>query len=270
MTKKLRPPIKTHGGKHYLKDWIISQFPKNYEELTYCEAMCAGASVFLNKKPSKQEIINDIDVGAIYVHKALRDEPKEFIDRLKRIHYTERSFRMALKRNENGFKDYIDHAVNEYMLRRMSRGGMKKAFAWSERERGGKPGDVNAWETMLLELPYIAERIKNTVILNKSVFEIMKIWDEENTLFYIDPPYMPDTRSEGAKSVYQFEMTVEDHIALLNLAKNSRAKIIISGYSCPLYNRNLKGWTVKKKSVANHSSQAKTKERRVECLWMNY
>lgn len=270
MTKKMRPPVKTHGGKNYLKHWIIENFPDDYDKLTYCEPMCAGASVFLNKEPSVQEIINDIDSGITHVYKALRDEPKEFIDRLKRIRYTERSFKMAVKKTEEGFADYIDHGVNEYMLRRMSRGGMKKSFAWSDRERGGQPGDVNAWETMLIELPNISQRVKNTIILNKSVFEIMKIWDDEETLMYIDPPYMPDTRSDGSKSIYEYEMTAEDHIILLNLAKNSRSKIIISGYSCPLYNRTLKGWTVKKKNIVNHSSQAKTKEHRTEMLWMNY
>jgi len=268
--KKLRPPVKTHGGKFYLCEFIISNFPENYQELTYCEPMCAGASVFLNKEPGHNEVISDIDTGLVYVFKALRDEPKEFIDRLKRIRYTERSFKMAVNRAKQDFADYLDHAVNEYMLRRMSRGGMKKAFAWSDRERGGQPGDVNAWETMLCQLPVVAERVKNTVILNKPVFEILKVWDEEDTLFYLDPPYLPETRTDGATAVYDHEMTVEDHIALLALAKNCKGKVIISGYSSPLYNRTLKGWKVKKKNVPNNSSQAKTKDRRIEVLWMNY
>jgi DNA adenine methylase len=268
--KKLRPPVKTHGGKYYLADFIISYFPENYKELNYCEPMCAGASVFLNKEPSPHEVINDIDKGLVYVFKALRDEPNEFIERLKRIRYTERAFKMALNKAEEGFEDYIDHAVNEYMLRRMSRGGMKKAFAWSERLRGGQPGDVNAWETMLEELPRIAERVKNTTILNESVLGIIKIWDAEDTLMYLDPPYLPDTRSEGSTEVYEHEMTVEDHISLLSQAKACRGKVIISGYSSSLYNRTLKGWKVKKKNVANHSGQGKQKERRVESIWFNY
>lgn len=268
--KKLRPPVKTHGGKFYLCGWIIENFPENYQELTYCEPMCAGASVFLNKEPASHEVINDIDRGLICVYKAMRDEPKEFIDRLKRVKYTELAFKKALHQAGESFDDYIDHAVNEYMLRRMSRGGMKKAFAWSDRLRGGQPGDVNAWETMLAELPRIAERVKNTVILNKSVFDVIKIWDEEDTLMYLDPPYLHETRSDGATNVYEHEMSVEDHINLLALAKNCRSKVIISGYSAPLYNRTLKGWKCKKKTVANHSGQSKTKERRIECIWMNY
>jgi DNA adenine methylase len=233
--------------------------------------MCAGASVFLNKsKSSKLEIINDIDKGIISVFKALRDEPLEFIDRIQKIKYTEKSFKMALGRVNGPFEDYVDHGINEYMLRRMSRGGMKKAFAWSERQRGGKPGDVNAWETMIEELPAIADRVKSTIVLSKHFMEVIKAWDEDDTLFYIDPPYLHSTRTESATNVYEHEMSVEDHMDLLHVVKNCRSKVMISGYSSPLYNRSLKGWRCKKKSIANHSSQSKIKERRLELLWMNY
>lgn len=267
---KIRPPIKTHGGKSYLCRWIIDQFPENYHDLNYCEPFCAGASVFFNKIPSKQEVISDLDSGAISVLKALRDEPQEFIARLKRMRYTERTFKMAQNRDAKGIDDYIDHAVNEFVLRRMSRGGMKKAFAWSDRLRGGQPGDVNAWETILKQLPSLSSRLQNTTILCADFKEIMPIWDEEDTLIYLDPPYLHSTRSDGATDVYEKELSVEDHIHMLQLAKNARGKVIISGYPSPLYNRTLKSWKCKKKIVANNSGQTKIKEKRTEVLWVNF
>ncbi len=270
MKKKIRPPIKTHGGKHYLSSWIIENFPEGYEKLVYCEPFCAGASVFLNKDRSPEEVLSDIDKGTICVLKALRDEPKEFISRLKRINYTERTFKMALNKSEGEFEDYLDNAVNEYVLRRMSRGGLKKSFAWSDRERGGQPGDVNAWRTMLKELNGISERLQNTTILCETFANVIKVWDEENVLMYLDPPYLHSTRTEGSTDLYDNEMTVEDHMYLLHLAKNARGKIIISGYSSPLYNRTLKNWKCRKKNIANNSGQGKVKERRVECIWCNY
>lgn len=265
---KIRPAVKTHGGKFYLAAWIVENFPESYETMTYCEPFCAGASVFLNKNPSPEEVLCDIDDGIICVLKALRDEPKEFINRIKRIKYSDRSFKLALNKTE--FKDYIDQGINEYVLRRMSRGGLKKAFAWSERLRGGKPGDMNAWQTMIKELPTIANRLKNTSIFCQDFIGVIKTWDEENTLFYLDPPYLHSTRNESATDTYEHEMTVEDHMNLLHLAKNARGKIAISGYSSPLYNRTLKNWRCKKRNVANHSGQNKVKEKRVEFLWMNY
>ena len=268
--KKLRPPVKTHGGKYYLSHWLIQHFPKDYTELAYCEPFCAGASVFLNKQPSTEEMMSDIDCGTINIFKALRDEAKEFITRIKRTRYTERTFQMAQNRVEAGFSDYIDEAVNEYILRRMSRGGLKKSFAWSDRTRGGKPGDLNAWETMAKQLPHIVDRVSNATMLCEDFREVMKVWDEDNTFFYLDPPYLHSTRSEGSTDAYDEEMTVEDHMDLLQLANNARGKVMLSGYSSPLYNRSLKDWKCKKKHVANHSSQQKKKARRVECIWINY
>lgn len=269
-TKRLRPAVKTHGGKFYLSPFVIENFPDKYEEMTYVEPFCGGASVFLNKAASKEEVINDLQPGVVAIYKSLRDEPKEFISRLKRVKYTERAFKMALNKAEGEFEDYVERGVNEYMLRRMSRGGMKKAFAWSDRLRGGQPGDVNAWETMLKLLPTIADRVKDAVVLNRSVFDVFKMWDEDETFFYLDPPYLHSTRTEGATTAYEFEMTSEDHINLLHLAKNARGKVMISGYASPLYNRTLKGWRTKKKAMANHSGQGKTKQSRIEVLWMNY
>lgn len=268
--KKLRPPIKIHGGKYYLSKWILEHFPSGHEELKYCEPFCGGASVFLNKVRSQEEVISDIDSGVIIIFKALRDEPEEFISRLKRTKYQETTFKKAQKQLEESNEDYIDQAVYEYIVRRMSRGGMKQAFAWSDRLRGGQPGDVNAWETMVEQLPLVSERLKDVSILNESFDSVFKVWDEEDTLTYLDPPYLPSTRSEGSQSVYQHEMSIDDHVNLLNLIKCARGKVIISGYSSPLYRTHLKSWRTKKRDIANHSGQGKNKQRRVESIWMNY
>jgi DNA adenine methylase len=269
----IRPPIKIHGGKYYLSKWIIEQFPHNYQALTYVEPFCGGISVLLNKERSAKEIINDIDDGVISILKTLRDEPKEFIGRMKHVKYCENTFNQALKRSKEApDEDYVNRAVNEFIVRRMSRGGMKKAFAWSDRLRGGQPGDVNAWETIIDQLPAISDRLQGVIILREDFRKISEVWDEEDSLLYLDPPYLPSTRSDGAQEVYDKEMTVEDHIAMLNMIKNSRGKVVLSGYQSTLYTRmlNKENWRCKKKNIANNSSQTKTKARRTECLWLNY
>lgn len=266
--KKLRPPFKIHGGKYYLSSWIIKHFPPEYEKLGYVEPFVGAGSVFLNKEPSEDEAINDLDEGAIQIWRALRDEPSPFIQRLKRTNYTELTFTRAKNREEGPFNDYIDHACNEFILRRMSRGGLRQAFAWSDRERGGQPGDVNAWETIVAELPLIAERIEKTNIFQKPAVEVIKAFDDEDFLCYCDPPYLPDTRV--SKSAYTLEMTTDDHIELANALTSYRGKAVISGYWHPLYRRLYQGWRCLKKEIANHSGQSKTKTRRIECIWVNY
>lgn len=266
MKKKIRPLIKCHGGKYYLSNWVIENFPEDYQEMTYCEPYLGGGSVFLNKEPSKTEIINDIDNKVVSIFKALRDEPGELTGRLKRTKYKEETFNRALKKEE--FEDYIDLAITEITLRRMSRGGMKEAFSWSKRLRGGKPGDENAWETYLEQLPLSAARVEKAHIFNKKAEEIIKIWDGPNTLMYLDPPYLSTTRS--APNVYENEMSIDDHISLSETINNSKSYIILSGYPSSLYNRLYKDWNCIKKEIVNHSSQKKTKSKKVECIWMNF
>lgn len=266
--KKLRPPVKIHGGKYYLSNWIIDNFPKGYEDMTYLETFCGAASVFFNKEKSPEEAINDLDTGMVQIHRALRDEPKEFIKRLKRTKYSENTFKRALKRAESEYADYMEHAVTEFIIRRMSRGGLKKAFAWSERLRGGLPGDVNAWNTIIEQLPILSDRIQDVFIFNKTAVEVILAFNDKNTLLYCDPPYLDITRV--TPDAYDLELTTDDHIELAGALRQFKGKVIISGYSSPLYRRLYQGWKCRKKQIANHSSQSKVKKQKTECIWMNY
>lgn len=264
---KIRPPIKIHGGKHYVAPWILEHFPDNYEQYDYVEPFVGGGSVLLNKTPSiGVEAINDIHLGIVQIFKALRDEPTQFIGRLKRIRYTENTFnRMASKKIGH---DVLDLAIKEFVLRRMSRGGLKTSFAWSERKRGGKPGDVNAWNTILDQLPIISERLQGVYVFNKPASEVIHAFDEKTVLMYVDPPYLHETRV--STQAYEHEMTTEEHISLAELLNKHKGKILLSGYMSPLYRRLYKNWKCYKKKVPNNASQQKVKEIKTECLWCNY
>ena len=238
--------------------------------MDYIEPFIGAGSVFLNKKPSLTgtEVINDLDLGVIQIYRALRDEPDNFIGNLRKIKYCESVFKRELKRQGDEFADYVDHATNEIILRRMSRGGLKKAFAWSERLRGGQPGDVNAWKTIMGLLPEIAGRLQGSNIFNTNGIQIIKGFDDPNALCYADPPYDPDSRV--SKSVYGHEMTTEQHIELSEELHKFKGKAIISGYMSPLYIRLYSDWRCEKKKIANHSSQQKKKEYKTEAVWLNY
>jgi len=269
---RLRPPFKIHGGKFYLAPWIISQFPPNYETMNYLEPYVGAGSVLLNKKPPAspvfEETINDMDEGVVLIFKTLRDQPKEFIARLKRLKYSADTFRAAQDaKTTKG--TCLDEAINDFVLRRMSRDGLKKDFAWSERLRGGQPGDVNAWQTAISDvLPVVAERIKSVFITHRPAVEVIEKWNNPNTLVYCDPTYLHATRV--SKDSYDLEMTEEDHIELARVLNRFHGKAIISGYPSPLYSSLFKGWRCVKRQIPNHSSQAKTKKIKTECVWKNF
>lgn len=262
MTNYLRPVFKCHGGKRYLSEWLISLFPKNYQNMTYVEPFLGAGSVLLNKDLSSREIINDLDPNVIAIFRELQEKPAQFIKKISKIPYTEETFEQAKQGK------FTDPAITEYILRRMSRGGIKNDFAWSERLRGGKPGDVNAWETMSKQLPIIANRIQQVVIMQGNAIEIIKQLSSKNTFLYLDPPYLPETRS--AKQIYDFEMTKKDHMELSKVLIKFKGFWMLSGYESELYNSLFKKFTCHKKNIVNHSSQTKNKQIKTECVWINY
>lgn len=228
--------------------------------MTYLEVFAGGGSIILNKERSTKEVINDIDKPLISIFKAMRDEPKELLTRLRKMKYSENTFQRALKKTDSGFTDYVDQAVNEFTLRRMSRTGGKKVFSPVKKNSSGK----NTWTTMLKLLPKISERLQNVTLLSCDFREVVKIWDEPEVFMYLDPP---SSKSKDAPTIYDGDMTEDDHIALLSSVKSAKAKVMISGSYSSLYAKTLDKtvWRYKKKDVGS-----KSKERRTEFIWMNY
>jgi site-specific DNA-adenine methylase len=61
-----------------------------------------------------------------------------------------------------------------------------------------------------------------------------------DTLFFIDPPYLPKTRDRTTR--YRHDMTEAEHIALLERIKQLEGTAIVAGYPSELYDDTLAGW----------------------------
>lgn len=87
------------------------------------------------------------------------------------------------------------------------------------------------------------------------------------TFVYFDPPYLLDTRKSN-KKVYEFEMSKDDHIYLLDQVTQPEVsaldKVAISCYDNKLYAEKLKGWRKKQWQVSTRNGTA------IETLYMNY
>lgn len=82
------------------------------------------------------------------------------------------------------------------------------------------------------------------------------------TLVYLDPPYLPSTRTSANR--YDFELTESDHISLLTLIRTLPCHVIISGYWSELYSEHLKDWWCVDFQVMSRGGV------RTEMLWCNF
>jgi DNA adenine methylase len=258
--KKLRPIFKTHGGKNYLARRIIDHLP---EHRIYVESFAGGLSVLLNKPRSKIEIVADLNPDVIAVHLALRDLLAELLARLERLEYSRETFERAAVGEP---VDELDRAVRYLVRNRMSRGGLGKNFAWSDRLRGGRPGDLNAWFTFLAQLPAMSERLAGVEIRCAPAGKTIREFDGPRTTHYVDPPYVPMTRT--ARKIYRHEMNVDEHAELLDVLSGCQGPVVLNGYSSPLYDAWLADWRRVEFDMPTRSGQGRRKERRTEVLWI--
>lgn len=263
-SNRLRPPVKWHGGKHYLADWIIGQFPPHR---VYLEPFGGAASVLLNKPPVDVEAYNDLDLRITRLFRMLQNQGPQFISRVQFIPYSQKEFEDA--NTYPAAATDLDKAVCDFVRWRQSFGGKGKTWSCTTtRARGGMAGDVNAWWTAIDQLPEIIERLKRVQILHQPAIQAIRRFDSPKTLIYCDPPYLHETRDANSRDVYGVEMTETDHRELASVLQTCASAVVLSGYPSPLYDALYHTWRRIELDIANHAAGGKTKSRMTEILWI--
>ena len=249
----------------------------------YVEPFGGGASLLMGKEPSSVEVYNDLDSGLVDFFRVLRnkDQFAEFHQQVSLIPYAREEYDYCRKAWRET-KDPVSRAVAWFVVARMAFSGDFGA-GWSStvsRSVRGMPRSVSDWLTAIDRLPEVAERLLRVQIEQSDFRKILDRYDTPNTFFYCDPPYIHATRSAGK---YAHELDDNDHQDLVDLLLTRRAKIMLSGYDHPIYQRLMDhGWRKVQWETACHAAgktrasglqgkgSALKKQKRTETVWMNY
>ena len=98
---------------------------------------------------------NDLDAGLMGLYRVVQDQPDALFDLIKLAEYSAETFEWS-KRSEPG-DDAVQQAFRFLFRNRFSRGGLGRDYAWSDRPRGGQPGDLNAWDTFKLHYTLVGQ-----------------------------------------------------------------------------------------------------------------
>lgn len=262
-------PLKWHGGKHYLADRIIQLMPPHTH---YVEPYFGGGQVLFRKSPEGvSEVVNDLNEGLIRFWSVLRSRPQDLIQKLQMTPFSEAFWESAANPSSHR-SDALMDAVNFFVRYRQSRQGLGKDFATLSRNRTrrGMNEQVSSWLSAIEGLPEAHQRLQRVVILNRPALEVIRTQDGPNTLFYLDPPYLHETRV--TTSDYEFEMTKADHEELLEVLSGICGRFILSGYDNAVYAyvKRREGWHREDIQIDNKASGKKSKDVKIESLWMNF
>lgn len=259
-----------NGGKHYLAKQIVAMQPTNCTH--YVEPYAGSLAVLFARDPVGSEIVNDLHLELTNFWRVLADPEtaQQFIRRIECVPFSEVEFEEKSIGVDLDRSNLVARAASFFVSCRQSMSGRMKNFApvYPNRLRRGMHEGVSAWLSAVAGLPEVHERLKRVAIYNRDALEIIRQHDTPHTLFYCDPPYLLDTRV--TKDAYEYEMTDNQHLAMLDTLRYLKGRFILSGYSNTMY-RNFAtwyNWNTVEIEVPNRAGDSST--RAVECIWRNY
>jgi DNA adenine methylase len=261
-------PIKWHGGKFYLASRIVALMPPHVH---YVEPFAGGLAVLLAKDPEGvSEVVNDLNGSLTGFWRVLQDDEtfRRFHRLCEATPFSEVEYRDAAKSDISA--DPALAAWKFFVRCRQSLAGRMDSFAPLSRARTRRNMNeqASAWLGAIDGLPAVHARLRRVVVLNRDALDVIRQQDGEKTLYYLDPPYLADSRT--APDVYAHEMTVAQHESLLETIRSCKGKVMISGYANALYDRELAGWDRHEFSLPNNAAGGEIKRRMTEVLWANF
>lgn len=279
-------PLKWHGGKAYLAKQIVELMPRrcanpgapnplDHGWLHYVEPYFGGGSVLLANEPDGiSEVVNDFNSELTNFWNVLA-KPDLFQKFLRAIEATPFSEELFIQSGDPTIQNEspTSRAFWFFVRCRQSLAGRMDSFAPRSRSRTrrGMNEQVSAWLNAIEGLPAVHERLKRVLILSRPALEVIRAEDGPRTLFYLDPPYLHETRTT-IDEYGQHEMSRDDHHQLLCLLLDVKGRFLLSGYRSRLYDDFAKtaNWRRLDFDLPNNAAGGAEKRRMTESVWMNY
>lgn len=259
ITAPTRPVLRWHGGKWKLAPWIIGNLPAHR---VYVEPFGGAGSVLMRKPRAYAEIWNDLDNHVVNLFQVLRsDRAKELVEGLRLTPFASAEFAAAYEEHADPVERARRLVIRSFMGFGSNGHNRVTGFRSNSNRSGTTP--AHDWTNYPDSLVAVIERLSGVVVLNRDAREVMSGHDGTETLHYVDPPYVFETRADLAKD-YAHELSDGDHADLLKFLRRLQGMVVLSGYASELYDDALSDWRrVQTDALADGA------RKRVEVLWIN-
>jgi DNA adenine methylase len=245
------------------------------EHKLYVEVFGGAGHLLFKKEKSEIEVYNDIDNGLYLFFKVLRNNEKANLlkQKLDLTPYSREEF-YNCRDTWRIEQDEIEKVRKWYTCVMQSFSSNLNTWSHSKtKTRRGMSQAVSQWLGKIEnDLPKAVERLKMVQIENMDYKELLKKYDSKDTLFYLDPPYIHETRKMTYK--YAHELKTSQHKELVEILLHIKGKVILSGYDHEIYDRLLdKDW--KKVFLGEYDKRSekavnKSRSKGQEFVWINY
>lgn len=265
MAEVSRPALRYHGGKFRLAPWLLQFFP---EHSVYTEAFGGAAGVLLQKPRAHGEVYNDLDGDVVNFFRQLRGPiARAHLEvAIRETPYARVEFEEAWLPTD----DELERARRLCIRAQMGFGSagatkgttglrvdLKRRFTTAQQDWASYPAAIAA----------AGERFSGVLIENRPAVDVLQQHDGPDTLHFVDPPYVFETRVMRKGGGYRHELSNEDHVDLLGVLVELQGIVVLCGYATELYDEALAGW--RRFETQSRISASRGTVLRTEVVWLN-
>ncbi len=170
-------PFKRWGGSARYATRLASNLPVHKR---YVEPFAGAASLLFAKEPAEEEILSDLDGEIAHAFKMIKGADEDLIKSL------EKKDRVV---SEAKFREFAK-SIPSGSIDRLHRFLYVQGASYSGSRNGPPPTDrIGKVAYDPSRLVRFRDRLKNVKIVHEDYREMLKKYDDEETLFFLDPPY---------------------------------------------------------------------------------
>lgn len=209
--EKMNSFISWVGGKRLLRKKIIEQFPEEYGR--YIEVFGGAGWVLFGKEERGMEVYNDVNSSLVNLYRCVKYHPEALQKELDGIMMSREIFFDCIQ-DTRGLTD-IQRAARFFVA-------IKASYATTLDSFAVRPKNLKAAADFL---EIASNRLKKVVIENVDFAQLLRTYDRDDALFYLDPPYY------NAENYYQ-GFKKEDHQRLKESVSQIKGKFLLSYNDC--------------------------------------
>jgi DNA adenine methylase len=216
--------LRMAGGDYKIADLLLSRLePLCDSKCTFVEVF--GGSGYMSQTVDRQKftniIYNDINNMLVTLYRHVKEHPEQLATIISLLPYSRAYYRIvidALKANKD-FGALAAAALIFYAYNTSFVGKVGKGFAY---KIDPKNNEAREFRSRIWAIVKYAEAWKDITIENLDFREVIKKYDSERTVFYLDPPY-PDR----AEDYYGTPFTVGDLREMATILTQIRGRFLL-------------------------------------------
>ena len=219
--------VKYPGGDYFIFSDLNKVFTRAPGVKTFVEVFGGSCWCSLNVSRMKFKVIvcNDIDSDLINLYRAVKNNPDELIKRLSMWPLSRELHEIALEIINDKSIDNITKSAALFYVTRASFSGFltkKSGFSYSKVRN-----HAHAYSSAVASIAEYAKKFRDVVLECRDFREVIKLYDSDATLFYLDPPYVDTSDAHNRADYYRYSFRLTDLKTMARVLRNVKGKWVL-------------------------------------------